>query len=130
MRVREGHREQRIGAEPRLVVRAVEFQHAPVDARLVGGVSADQRIAQLGVDVLHGLQHALAEEAHRVAVTQLDGLARAGRRARRHRGAAHRAVLEFDIGLHGRVAAGVDDLAAPDVDDAHHELTTPRTDAP
>ena len=40
------------------------------------------------VDVLDGLEHALAAVALRIAVAQLDRLARAGGGARGHRGAA------------------------------------------
>ena len=51
-------------------------------------VEPDDRFADLGVDVLDRLLHALAAVARRVAVAQLDRLLRAGRRARRHGGAA------------------------------------------
>ena len=54
------------------------------------------------------------------AVAQLDSLMRAGRGAGRHGGAAHRAVFEHDIDLDRRIAAGIEDLAADDVDDRGH----------
>ena len=64
------------------------------------GVEADDRFRDLGVDVLHGLQHALAAVAALVAVAQLDRLAAAGRGARGHRGAAHDARFEQHVGFH------------------------------
>ena len=66
------------------------------------------------------LAHALAEIALLVAVAQLDGLVRAGRGARRHGGAAARAVLEDDIDLDGRIAAAVENFAADNIDDGGH----------
>ena len=74
------------------------------------------------VDVADGGLHALAEVAV-AAVAQLDGLVLAGRGARRDRGAADGPAVEFDLDLHGGVAAGVEDLAADDVDDFAHENT-------
>ena len=46
---------------------------------------------------------------------------RAGRGARRHGGAADRAVLQHDVDLDGGIAAAVEDFAADDVDDGGHE---------
>ena len=74
--------------------RAVERDHRLVDGDLVLGVHAADRLEDLAVDGLDRLQHALAEIARLVAVAQLDRLVRAGRGARGHRRAAHRAVLE------------------------------------
>jgi hypothetical protein len=62
---------------------------------------------------------ALAEVA-RAAVAQLDGFVLAGRCARRDRSASGRAAVELDLHLDGRVASGVEDLAADDVDDLAH----------
>ncbi len=81
-RVGERHGEDRVRAEARLVVGAVDLAHAAVDPRLVRRVAADQRVAQHAVDVLHRVQHALAEVARGVAVAQFHGLARSGRGAR------------------------------------------------
>jgi len=117
---RHRHCEQRIGAEARLVVAAVEVDERPVDEGLLGGVESDDGLGDLGVDVLDGLQHALAAEALRVVVAQLDRLARAGRGAGGHCGAPHDARLEQHIGLDRGVAARVEDLARDDVDDGAH----------
>ena len=47
--------EQRVRAEPALVVGAVELEHDRVDRPLIPGVLADQRVAELPVDVGHRL---------------------------------------------------------------------------
>src|SRR3546814_20352974 len=47
-----------------------------------------QRVSDLAVHRGDGFRHALAEVASRVAVAQFDRFMRAGRGARRHRGAA------------------------------------------
>ena len=112
--------ENGVGAEPALVLRAVELHQRGVDAALVLRVHPRQRIEDLPVDRVHGLGHALAEVAALVAVAQLDRLVRAGRGARRHRRAALRAVLEHHVHLDRRVAAAIQDLAADDVDDGGH----------
>ena len=117
-----GHTEDGIGAEPGLVGRAVELDERVVDAALVLGVHAGERIEDLAVDGTDRLEHALAEVAPLVAVAQLDGLVRTRGCPRRHRGTTPCSVLEDDIDLDGGVAATVEDLAADDVDDGSHEL--------
>ena len=82
---RQRHAEDGVGAEPALVGRAVELDQRVVDAALVLGVHAGERIEDLAVDGVDRLEHALAEVALLVAVAQLDGLVRAGRGAGGHR---------------------------------------------
>ena len=65
-------------------------------------------------------EHALAEVARLVAVAQLDRLVRAGRGARRHRGAAEAAVFQQHVDLDRRVAPAIEDFASVDVDDSSH----------
>ena len=108
-RQRDG--QDRVRAELGLELGAVEVDHQPVDERLVERVLAHHLGRELVVDRGHGLQHALAQVAALVAVAQLHRLALAGRGARRHGGAAHRAAFEHDLDLDGRVAAAVEDLA-------------------
>ena len=117
---RQRDAEDGIGAEPRLVGRAVERDHRLVDLDLRLRIHAADGVENLAVDRVDRLAHALAEIALLVAVAQLDRLVRAGRGARRHRGAAERAVLQHDVDLDGRIAAAVEDFAADDVDDGGH----------
>ena len=117
----ERHAEDGVGAEPAFVRRAVERDHGLVDLDLRLGIHAAERLENLAVDRLDRVAHALAEIAFLVAVAQLDRLMRPGRGARRHAGAAARAVFEHDIDLHGRIAAAVENFPADDVDDGGHD---------
>ena len=114
------HREDRVGAEAALVRRAVDLDQARVERRLVGEGLPDQGRAQLAIDVGDGVAHALAEVAVGIAVAQLDRLTGAGGGARGHRRAAARAVGEHHVGLDGRVAARVEDLAGVEVTNLDH----------
>jgi hypothetical protein len=67
-----------VGAQAALVVGAVQVDQGLVEEGLLGGVQAQHGFGDFGVDVLDGLEHALAQVAALVAVTQLDGFARAG----------------------------------------------------
>ena len=112
--------ENGVGAEAALVRRAVEIDHDLVDLDLLLGVHVAERLEDLAVDGLDRLLHALAEIARLVAVAQLDRLMRAGGGARRHRGAAHRAVFQHHIDFDRGIAAAVENFAADDVDDGGH----------
>ena len=112
--------EDGVGAEPALVLRAVELDQRLVDLDLVLRLHAADRVEDLAVHGLERLLHALAEVARLVAVAQLDRLVRAGRGAGGNGGAAERAVLQRHIDLDGRIAAAVEDFAADDVDDGGH----------
>ena len=125
MRAGERHAEDRVRPETALVRRPVEGDERGVDRRLVGGVLALERRSDRLDDVVDGLEDALAAEAGRVAVAQLDRLVGAGRRARRHRGPTDRAVLEDDIDLDRRIAPRVEDLAGVDVGDERARSLTP-----
>ena len=89
---RQRHAEDGVGAEPRLVGRAVERDHRLVDLELVLRLEARDRVEQVAVDRLDRLQDALAAVAALVAVAQLDRLARARSRrpTERRRGPSSR----------------------------------------
>jgi hypothetical protein len=55
-----------------------------------------------------------------VAVAQLHGLMLAGRSARRHNGAAHRAAFQNDVRLYGRIAARIQDFAGTNSNNLSH----------
>ena len=112
--------EDGVRAQGTLVVGAVHLQHDVVDEALIVGLDADERLGDLLVHVGDSIQCALAEIAALVAVAQLDGLERARRSARRHRGTAERAVFQHHFNFHGRVAARVQNLATEHIDDDAH----------
>src|SRR5207247_11368016 len=101
---RDGHRdaEDRVGAELRLVRRAVCLEEDFVDLRLVERVETEDRRAERLIDVGDGLLDPFATEALLVAVAQLDGLVLAGGCAARHGGptaAAGGLDFNFDRGI-------------------------------
>ncbi len=111
--------EDRVGAQPALVGRAVELDHRLVEGALLGGACARQRRGDLAVDVGDRARDALAGPGV-AAVAQLDRLELAGRGARGHRREAARAGLERHLDLDRRVAARVEDLAGVDGGDGAH----------
>ena len=121
-RPRHGERdgEHRIGPEPRLVVAAVERDEGGIDRRLIGAVTARERGRDDVAHVGDGAEHALAPVALRVSVAQLDGLALAGRGARRHGGRPARPAREGHRRLDGGKAARIEDLARRDGFDRCH----------
>ncbi len=70
-----GDAEKGVGAEPALVVSAVEFDHAAVNAALIRHLHADHRLAQLALNMGDGLAYPLAQVAALVAIAQFQGLA-------------------------------------------------------
>jgi hypothetical protein len=90
-----------------------------VEAVLVVGVEAGELGGDELVDVANGVLDALAAVAL-LAVTELDGLVLARRRARRHGEAAFGAGVENDVDFDGGIAAAVEDFAADDVGDGGH----------
>src|SRR5206468_36397 len=94
-----------------------------VEALLVGGVAAGDGLGDLAVDVVDGIENALAA-VFAAAVAQLGGLELARRRARRHGRSPRRAGAQGDLDLDGRVAAGVEDLPGVDAFDLAHALSS------
>ena len=117
------HRQRGVGAQAALVVGAVQVDQRAVQEGLLRRIQAEHGFADLGVDVFHRAQHALAAVAALVAVAQFDGLARAGGRARGHGRAAHGAAFQQHVAFDGGVAAAVEDLSADDVDDGAHGMS-------
>src|SRR3546814_8379564 len=99
-----------------LVLGAVEVDQALVKRNLVISVEALQRLRDRLVDILHGLQHALAQVAGLVAIAQFDRLLRTGGSSGRHHRATEAAIGKRDFGFERGVATGVEDFAGVDPD--------------
>ena len=123
MRRRLGHRQRNaqdgVGAQPRLVGRAVQRDHGVINLDLVFGIQARQRVKDFAVHGGDRLLHALAAIAL-AAIAQLNRLMGTGGSARRHRGAAEAAVFQPHIHFHSGIAPGIQDFAAGDVEDGGH----------
>ncbi len=124
-RHRERAPEHRVGAQPRLVRRAVQLQQHRVDRVLVGGVGVDQLGGDDLVDVAHRGLRALAEVALGVAVAQLERLVRASRRAGRHRRPRPGAIVQGHFHFEGRVAARIEDFPRVDAVDGEPHGASP-----
>jgi hypothetical protein len=118
--VRRGHRdaEQRVGAQPGLVRRAVERKKALVQRPLVGRLAA-QRRRDLVVDVADRFPHALAAIAARILVAQFERLSGAGRGPGGHRGAPARAGIEHHLYFNGWIAAGIENFTGLNASKRH-----------
>ena len=113
----QAHRQDRVGAEGRFVVGAVEFDHRRIHGGLIEGAQAAQGRGDLLLHVVHGLQHALAAVAA-AAVAQFAGFMGTGAGAARHDRPAARTALEHHLGFNGGRAAGIEHFAGHDgVDD-------------
>ncbi len=84
---RQRRAEDGVGADPALVVGAVEVEQLAVDAALLGRVEAFEHAGDLGVDEADRGLHTLAAVAI-ATVAELDRLVLARRGSARHRGAA------------------------------------------
>jgi len=90
-----------------------------VDQSLIVGVESDHGRRDFIEHGRDGLLDALA--AIPVAtVAQLDGLVHSGRRAGGHRSPRERPVDQSYLDLDCRIAAGIEDLAGPDLLDNRH----------
>jgi hypothetical protein len=122
LRDRERDTEDRVGAEPALVRRAVEVDQPPVQRGLVERVEA----CDLGPDLGHVGDRpgdALAAPL-RAAVTQLDRLVHTCRSPRGNGGAPERAGLELDVHLDRGIPPRVEDPAAAHVLDRAHPVSS------
>src|SRR5262249_32985847 len=102
-----------------LVRRAVEIDHGVIDVELIGSGHLQQMRSNDVIDILDGLEDALAEIAFLVAVAQLAGLVGAGAGARGDGGPANGPVGQGDFDFERRVAAAVEDFAGVNVVQFH-----------
>mmetsp|Transcript_39114 Transcript_39114/g.92556 ORF Transcript_39114/g.92556 Transcript_39114/m.92556 type:complete len:501 (+) Transcript_39114:284-1786(+) len=109
--------EDGVSAEHRLVGRAVDLDHFLVDALLVGGVHALEGRRDLLLDVLHRLDHTLAEVASLVVIAKLARLVDPRRSPRGDLG-TEGADVGGEVHLDRRVASRVEHLAGDDRLDA------------
>ena len=118
----QGSAQNGVGAQLGLVGGAVQLDEGLVDGGLIQHIHAHQALGDVGVHVLHGGEHALAQVTALVAVAELAGLIDAGGGTGGHGGAADGAVLQVDLHLNGGIAAAVQDLAAQHVNDLNDLL--------
>ena len=122
----EADAEDGVGAEPALVLRAVELAQGAVDADLVERVMALAAPAAISpLTASTAFRTPLPPKRLLVAVAQLHRLARSGRSARGHGGPAVGAALENDVDLDGGISPAVEDFPAANAGDCCHDSTLP-----
>ncbi len=104
LRDRERDSENRVGAEPVLVRRAVEVEKGLVDQPLLAGLEPDKFRAEGVQHGVHRLLHALTPVSV-AAVAQLHGLELPGGGTAGDGRAAERSVLERHLHLDRRISA-------------------------
>ena len=107
-----GNGQNGVGPQTGFIPGAVRVYHGPIHAVDVCGVHSVQRILDGGADVPNGLSHAFSTEPALVSVAQLQGLELAGGRPAGGRAPAPRAAGQQNLGLHGGIAAGINDFPA------------------
>ena len=117
---RKRDRQHGIGAQPRLIGRAIQFDHRLVNLDLIEGIEAGNRVKDFAFHTGHRLQHALAAIAGLVAIAEFHRLMRAGGSAGWHNGMAAGAGIQHHFGLHGWVAAGIEHFAGDDIGNGGH----------
>ncbi len=112
-RCRHRNRQDGIGAQPALVLGAIEFDHLLVDGALVGGVEVGQGVGDFAVHIFYRLQYTLALVALLVAVAQLDRLVLAGGCSAGDGCTSPGSVGQGDFRLDRRIAARIENLPRP-----------------
>ena len=113
-------RQDGIGAQAGLGRGPVELNHFPIERRLIGGVEAQQGRLDFLLDVGYGLEHALAQVAALVAITELNGFVFASGRARWNGCAAKASIGQEDICFDRGISARVKDLTRFNFNDFRH----------
>ena len=111
-----------VSAEFALSGGAVEFDHRHVDGALVKGIHTLNLGSDYLVDVLNGLEDALAAVTLLVAVTQFKSLILTRRSATGHRCAAHITALEGYFNFNSRIATRIQNLSGMNLFNIHNVL--------
>ena len=119
----EGDSEDGVGADlllapAPLVLGSVDLlNHKSVDSLLLGHIHALEGGSEQVVDIGDSFEAALAEEALRIFVSELEGLVDAGRGTRGNSSGEDASVVRDHVRLDGGVTAGVDDFASAHISD-------------
>jgi hypothetical protein len=113
------HGQHGVGAQAALVVGAVQVDQGLVQEGLLGRVQAQHGFADFGVDVLHRLEHALAQVAA-LSPSRSSMASRLPVEAPTARRRGPWCRLQQHVAFDGGVAAAVEDFAADDVNNCAH----------
>jgi hypothetical protein len=114
-----GDTKDSVGTQGGLVGGAVDLAHGFIEFSLLRHVHADELNSEDIVDVLHGLEHTLAEETSLVTVTEFAGFIDTSGSARGN-GGTEETLLGGQVNLDGGVATRVEDFTCVErLDGAH-----------
>jgi hypothetical protein len=87
---------------------------------LIQRIEPDEFIRDFFVDVVNGFENTLAHVLIFVAIAKLPSFVSTGARTAWNRSSAEGAIDQSYVYLYGRIASGIEDLAALDVFDQAH----------
>ena len=99
---------------------AVEFDHSVINFSLLGRIHANDLLSDLGVDVLHGSESALAEIGLLVAVAEFASFAFTSGSTTRNSCVTNDTVVKSNIDFERRIATGIQNLTSPNFSDFSH----------
>ena len=125
---RDGGAEQRVGAQPGLVVGSVQLDQRQVNVLQIRPPPGGEQLGDLAVYRVDRPAHPQPPEALRVPIPELHSLTAAGGRARGHRASTDDTVTRRDPHRDGRPPTGVKNLHGPDAGDLDSShLQNPRS---
>ncbi len=113
------HAQDSVGTELALGGSAIEGKHLIVECALVEHIVTLECGSDYLVDIVNGLQDALATETALVTVAELECFVLTGAGARRNTCAAHNAVLKRNLNFHCRIATGIQNLTGMNLLNLH-----------
>ncbi len=117
---RQADAQDGIGAEPRLILGPVQWDHRRIDFSLIFRVETDELFGNFIIYCRHGSKHALAQIFGGVPVALFGRFIGTGRSTRWHRRATEAAVLQHDIDFDSGIAPAVKNLPSVDIENSGH----------
>mmetsp|Transcript_73373 Transcript_73373/g.174890 ORF Transcript_73373/g.174890 Transcript_73373/m.174890 type:complete len:211 (-) Transcript_73373:1053-1685(-) len=103
----------RLAPSPVVLGAIEDLDHDPINLLLLGNIHANKLRSNLLVDILHCLEHALAQQTLFVTITKLKSLVDAGGGSAWN-SCTEEVIVCHEINLHGGIPARVEDLARLD----------------
>ena len=87
---------------------------------MLSGIEIREGFCNFAIHIFYCFENPLSEIAFLIAVAQFDGFVFAGGGAAGNGSAAHAAIGQLYLGLYGRIAAGIKNLASANLRDIGH----------
>jgi hypothetical protein len=109
-----------VSSEVLLIRGSVKFTQGVIQAPLIQRIEPDELIGDFFVDVVNGLENTLPHVLIFVAIAKLPSFVSTGARTAWNRSSTEGTIDQSYVYLNGRIASGIEDLAALDVFDQAH----------